>query len=75
MTPRTLTRLERYGGVIAMGDELLNGQEMALRYHGSAVTVMQGGDHALSTFEQDHLADLMAWLQLAPEQPNPTTAG
>ncbi len=66
MTPTTLTRLERYGGIIALGDEVLNGSEMAERYRGSAVTVIPGGDHGLSTFEKDHLANIMGWLQRAP---------
>jgi uncharacterized protein len=65
LTPPTITRPERYGGVIARGDELLDWREMAARYPGSAVQVVDGSDHALSDFE-DHLPLLLRFLQLTP---------
>lgn len=64
MTPQGLTHMERYGGVVALGDELLDGQEMAERYQGSAVRIVDGGDHALSDFEEIHLAAIMKWLDM-----------
>ena len=65
LTPSTITRPERYGGIIARGDELLDWREMAARYTGSAVQVVNGSDHALSDFD-DHLPILLRFLQLTP---------
>ena len=65
LTPASITRPERYGGVIARGDELLDWREMAARYPGSAVQVVDGSDHALSGFE-DHLPLLLRFLQQTP---------
>lgn len=65
LMPGTLTRPDRYGGVIAQGDELLDWREMAARYAGSAVRVVEGSDHALSDFD-DHLPPLVQFLRLTP---------
>jgi hypothetical protein len=36
--------------VIAKGDELLDWREMAVRYAGARMRLLEGGDHALSDF-------------------------
>ena len=54
MAPGALTRPERYFAVIAKGDEVLDWREMAARYCRARIRLLEGGDHALSDFE-DHL--------------------
>lgn len=55
---------ERYFAVVAKGDEVLDWREMTGRYPGIRLKLLEGGDHALSDFEQ-HLAEVLAFLQLA----------
>lgn len=61
----SITRPERYGGVIAKGDDLLDWREMAARYRGSCLHVVEGSDHGLTDFD-DHLPSLLHFLQLTP---------
>ncbi len=61
--PYPITRPERYRALIAQGDEVLDAQEMAGTYAGTRLTLLPGGDHALSDFPA-HLPGLMAWLGL-----------
>ena len=63
-----ITRPGRYLAVIAKGDELLDWREMAARYAGAQLRLIEGGDHALSGFD-DHLPAVMRFLQLAPAVP------
>ena len=63
MTPRTLTRPERYFALIAKGDEVLDWHEMSARYPGAALHLLEGGDHALSDFDT-HLPGLLGFLGL-----------
>jgi len=63
LAPAAITRLERYFAVIAQGDELLSWQEMAARYAGAHVHLLEGSDHALSDFEE-HLPHILRFLQL-----------
>lgn len=49
--------------VIAQGDEVLDWREMAARYAGCRVKLLEGGDHALSDFDA-HIADVFAFLGL-----------
>lgn len=58
-----ITRPERYLAVIAKGDEVLDWREMAARYAGAALRLLEGGDHALSDFD-DHLPAVVAFLGL-----------
>jgi uncharacterized protein len=53
MTPRALTRPERYLAVIAKGDEVLDWREMSARYAGMALRLIDGGDHALTDFDHE----------------------
>ncbi len=57
-----ITRPERYGAVIAKGDELLDWREMCGRYPGANIMLLEGSDHALSDFE-DHLPFLLEFLE------------
>lgn len=63
MTPAALTRPERYFAVIAKGDEVLDWREMAARYAGARIRLLEGSDHALSDFDAD-LPHLLHFLQL-----------
>ena len=58
-----ITRPERYFAVIAKGDELLDWREMAARYAGARLRLLEGSDHSLSDFD-DHLPHLLRFLQL-----------
>jgi hypothetical protein len=54
---------EKYFAVIAKGDELLDWREMAARYKGCRIKLLEGGDHALSDFDL-HMADVFGFLGL-----------
>ncbi|MHB1199874.1 MAG: YqiA/YcfP family alpha/beta fold hydrolase [Polaromonas sp.] len=43
---------ERFFAVIAKGDELLDWREMTRRYAGARIRLLEGGDHALSDFDE-----------------------
>jgi predicted esterase YcpF (UPF0227 family) len=64
MTPPSVTRPERYFAIIAKGDEVLDWREMTARYAGCRIKLLEGGDHALSDFEPQHLPDVLRWLGL-----------
>ncbi len=64
IAPVALSRLERYLAVIAKGDEVLNWVEMATRYEGARIELLEGGDHALSDYPQAHLPTVMRFLGL-----------
>lgn len=59
-----LTLPEHVFAIIAKGDEVLDWREMSARYPGSLIRLLEGGDHALSDFETQHLDDVMAFLDL-----------
>jgi uncharacterized protein len=42
---------ENYLAIIAKGDEVLDWREMAARYAGTRLRILEGGDHALSNFD------------------------
>ena len=52
-----------YLAIIAKGDELLDWREMVARYAGANLHVLEGGDHALSDFD-DHLKVIVDFLTL-----------
>jgi predicted esterase YcpF (UPF0227 family) len=58
-----ITRPERYFVVIAKGDEVLDWREMSARYPGARIRLLEGGDHALSDFDE-HLPHLLRFLKL-----------
>ena len=63
MSPRAITRPERYFAIIAKGDELLDWREMLARYPGANIRLLEGSDHALSDYD-DHQPHLLRFLQL-----------
>lgn len=65
LTVLQITRPERYAAIIAKGDELLDWREMTGRYPGAHIRLIEGGDHALSDFD-DHLPFLLQFLNLQP---------
>ena len=50
--------------VIAKGDEVLDWREMVGRYAGAQLKLLEGGDHALSDFDQ-HIDEVFAFLGLS----------
>jgi hypothetical protein len=58
-----ITRPERYAAIIAKGDEVLDWREMAARYRGATIRLLEGSDHALSDFD-DHLPFVLRFLHL-----------
>jgi predicted esterase YcpF (UPF0227 family) len=55
-----ITRPERYWLIVETGDEVLDYREATAFYAGALQTVVQGGDHALSSFPE-HVPDLVEW--------------
>jgi predicted esterase YcpF (UPF0227 family) len=64
LTPRAITRPERYLAVIAKGDEVLDWREMSARYGSIHMRLRDGGDHALTDFDEE-LPHIVAFLGLA----------
>jgi predicted esterase YcpF (UPF0227 family) len=55
---------ENYLAFIAKGDEVLDWREMAGRYAGAHLRILEGGDHALSDFDA-HVPEILDFLALA----------
>lgn len=60
-----LDRPERVLALIAKGDEVLDWREMSARCAGSHVRLIEGGNHALSDFEQAHLDEVVSFIDPA----------
>ena len=58
LRPASITRPERYLAIIAKGDEVLDWREMHARYAACKLKLLEGGDHALSDFD-DHLPEVL----------------
>ena len=58
-----LSQPRNYLAVIAKGDEVLDWHEMTARYGGARIRLLDGGDHALSDFDE-HLPDILDFLDL-----------
>ncbi|MBS0433997.1 MAG: esterase [Proteobacteria bacterium] len=69
LAPPAITQPQRYLAVIAKGDELLDWREMSARYAGAHITLLEGGDHALSDFDA-HLGEIVAFLGLVRPSAN-----
>jgi predicted esterase YcpF (UPF0227 family) len=63
MAPGPLRAPSRYQVWIAKGDEVLDWREMQARYATSPMRLLEGGDHALSDFD-DHLTELLRFIGL-----------
>ena len=55
---------QNYLAIIAKGDEVLDWREMAARYAGAQLRLLEGGDHALSDFD-GHVPAILDFLDLA----------
>ena len=58
-----LAEPEKYFAVIAKGDEVLDWREMASRYAGARIKLLEGSDHALSDFHA-HVDEVFDFLGL-----------
>lgn len=58
-----LTHPERFLAIVAKGDEVLDWREMSARYAGAQLQLLEGGDHALSDFDQ-RMGDVLSFLDL-----------
>ncbi|HEX6361579.1 MAG TPA: YqiA/YcfP family alpha/beta fold hydrolase [Albitalea sp.] len=65
LRPAAITRPERYFAVIAKGDEVLDWREMAARYAGCRIRLLEGGDHALGDYAEAHLPEVVRFLGLS----------
>lgn len=63
LEPGPLPHPERLMALIAKGDEVLDWREMAARYPGSRLEIVEGGDHALSDFPS-RLDGVLAFLDI-----------
>ncbi len=62
MTPAALAHPADILAIIAKGDEVLDWREMAGRYAGAKMRLIEGSDHALSDFEE-HLPAILEFIQ------------
>ncbi|MBG6070899.1 MULTISPECIES: YqiA/YcfP family alpha/beta fold hydrolase [unclassified Polaromonas] len=63
LQPGPLKSPQHYLALIAKGDEVLDWREMAVRYAGAQLRLLEGGDHALSDFDV-HLPAILNFLDL-----------
>jgi len=55
-----ISRPDRYWLIAETGDEVLDYREATAYYAGALQTVVQGGDHSLTSFPE-HVPDLVEW--------------
>ncbi len=60
MDPPEITHPGRYWLIVETGDEVLDYREAVAYYAGAFQSVVQGGDHALSSFPE-FVPDIVAW--------------
>lgn len=63
LSPFPISHPERYWALIAKGDEVLDWREMSDRFAAARLTLLEGGDHAVSDFAL-HMPALLRWLGL-----------
>ncbi|RQP21545.1 YqiA/YcfP family alpha/beta fold hydrolase [Piscinibacter terrae] len=63
LRPSRVTQPGRYWAYVAKGDEVLDWREMQARYAQCHMTLLEGGDHALSDFD-DHWPAMARFLGL-----------
>ncbi len=61
LDPGDITRPSRYWLIVETADEVLDYREATAYYRDAFQTVVQGGDHSLSSFPE-HLPDLADWM-------------
>ena len=59
-----ISRPGRYWLIVETGDEVLDYREAVAFYAGAHQSVVQGGDHALSSFAE-HVPDIVSWARQA----------
>lgn len=64
LRPGPLKIPRNYLAIIAKGDEVLDWREMTMRYAGTTISLLEGGDHALSDFDAQ-LPLILGFLDLA----------
>lgn len=62
LDPPAITRPERYWLFVETGDEVLDYREAVAYYAGALQDVVQGGDHALTTFPE-RIPDIVDWAE------------
>ncbi len=72
LDPPAITRPERYWLIVETADEVLDYREAVAYYAGAFQSVVQGGDHSLTSFPE-FVPDLVAWAR--EEAPVPAKAG
>ena len=60
LDPPAITRPERYWLIVETADEVLDYREAVAYYAGAFQTVVQGGDHSLTSFPE-FVPDIVAW--------------
>jgi predicted esterase YcpF (UPF0227 family) len=65
------TTAPRMQAWVAQGDEVLDWREMAARHAATELQVLEGGDHALSSFD-DHRDAMLRFLRLPHESHSPS---
>ncbi|MEJ7929070.1 YqiA/YcfP family alpha/beta fold hydrolase [Ramlibacter sp. AN1015] len=68
LEPGPLAEPHKLFAVVAKGDEVLDWREMVARFAGARIELIEGGDHALSDFEQ-RIDEVMGFLGLARGSP------
>jgi len=62
LDPRAITRPERYWLIVETADEVLDYREAVAFYAGAFQSVVQGGDHSLTSFPE-FVPDIVAWVR------------
>ncbi len=73
LDPPAITRPERYWLLAETADEVLDYREAVAYYAGACQSVVQGGDHSLSSFPE-FVPDIVAWAREDGPAPHPKAA-
>ncbi len=65
LAPRQPATSERQWAIVAKGDEVLDWREMQAFCAGGTIQLLEGGDHAISGFDE-HIDALFGFLRLTP---------
>jgi len=68
LDPPAITRPERYWLLVETGDEVLDYRDALAYYAGACQSVVQGGDHSLTSFPE-FVPDIVAWAREASRDP------
>jgi uncharacterized protein len=73
LDPPAITRPERYWLIVETADEVLDYREAVAYYAGAFQSVVQGGDHSLSSFPE-FVPEIVAWAREEGPAPRPLAA-